>query len=520
MYQRNLFYTCLIILFFSIPVWVDLYSKRLMEPKLSGNAGTDAVVIKFWQYWAGEEKEALAKLIQKFNQEKHGFTVEMQSISLPRKKVMMAITANVPPDLVLLDGDMVMDFALRNALLPLEKISAKGGTVVERASSRLKNQGKTDLAELYKDTTQIISPNYLEMLFIKGSQVALPVMPTAEALHINKTLLNKYNLRSPESLEDLIYVSDSIIKKSNFNEFGWLPTWPIWSGRFIVTAFGGKWAEKQDGTARKRASSRLRRTNDRSVLAVHEDHEDDENAEIGVCEQSHDYKITANTPENIKAWEWVLENFIKKIPQEKLQGFIEGNISYQSPDNPFYAGQVVLETSGVWEYGFTKKFSPKYQIEVKAFPSFNSQGINSQSTAPRLNRANNYAAPTEIAVDALAIPKGAKNPDKALYFMLWLLKKENINYLALSQSKFPPLKLSESEKREFIKKHPNPYIEVFMDLAESSNAVYFPHLSFSKEYKREIKKAFDKVLRLEMSPKEALDDLQKRMLIVQRRSVY
>ena len=469
MYQRNLFYTCLIILFFSIPLWVDLYSKRLMEPKLSGNAGTDAVVIKFWQYWAGEEKEALAKLIQKFNQEKHGFTVEMQSISLPRKKVMMAITANVPPDLVLLDGDMVMDFALRSALVPLEKILVEDGTIAKSANLRLRNQGETNLAEFYKNITKIILPNYLEMLFIKGSQVALPIMPAVEALHINKTLLNKYNLKSPESLEELIYISDSIIKKSNFNEFGWLPTWPIWSGRFIVTVFGGKWAE---------------------------------NAEIGVCKQSHDYKITANTPENIKAWEWVLDNFIKKIPQEKLQGFIEGNISYQSPDNPFYAGQVALETSGVWEYGFAKKFSPNYQVEVKAFPSFNSQ------------------APTEIAVDALAIPKGAKNPDKALYFMLWLLKKENINYLALSQSKFPPLKLSESEKREFIKKHPNPYIEVFMDLAESSNAVYFPHLSFSKEYKREIKKAFDKVLRLEMSPKGALDDLQRRMLLAQRRSVY
>jgi organic radical activating enzyme len=40
------------------------------------------------------------------------------------------------------------------------------------------------------------------------------------------------------------------------------------------------------GTAFERASSRLRRTNDRSVLNVHEDHEDDENAEIGVEEQS------------------------------------------------------------------------------------------------------------------------------------------------------------------------------------------------------------------------------------------
>ena len=37
-----------------------------------------------------------------------------------------------------------------------------------------------------------------------------------------------------------------------------------------------------NGTVAKRTSSRLRRTNDRSVLVVHEDHEDDENAGIGV----------------------------------------------------------------------------------------------------------------------------------------------------------------------------------------------------------------------------------------------
>ena len=43
-----------------------------------------------------------------------------------------------------------------------------------------------------------------------------------------------------------------------------------------------------EGTAHKRTSSRLRRTNDRSVLRVHEDHEDDENAEIEDCEQSLD----------------------------------------------------------------------------------------------------------------------------------------------------------------------------------------------------------------------------------------
>ena len=52
---------------------------------------------------------------------------------------------------------------------------------------------------------------------------------------------------------------------------------------FILSASS---VRKLKGTARKRTSSRLRRTNDRSVLRVHEDHEDDENAEIEDCEQS------------------------------------------------------------------------------------------------------------------------------------------------------------------------------------------------------------------------------------------
>ena len=43
---------------------------------------------------------------------------------------------------------------------------------------------------------------------------------------------------------------------------------------------------QSQGTACKRTSSRLRRTNDRNVSSIHEDHEDDENAEIEVCEQS------------------------------------------------------------------------------------------------------------------------------------------------------------------------------------------------------------------------------------------
>jgi cytidyltransferase-like protein len=50
-------------------------------------------------------------------------------------------------------------------------------------------------------------------------------------------------------------------------------------------------------TAAQRAVSRLRRTNDRSVLGVHEDHEDNENAENGVVQRSQELNFKLNLME-------------------------------------------------------------------------------------------------------------------------------------------------------------------------------------------------------------------------------
>jgi anthranilate/para-aminobenzoate synthase component I len=49
-----------------------------------------------------------------------------------------------------------------------------------------------------------------------------------------------------------------------------------------------------DRRVAERTSSRLRRTNDRNVLGVHEDHEDDKNAEIGVRQHAYDWVIESS----------------------------------------------------------------------------------------------------------------------------------------------------------------------------------------------------------------------------------
>lgn len=415
----------LIAIFIAVPFYLELQNK---EDKKLEKAKSEVPVIDFWQYWSGSEKEPLQKLVDKFNEEDHGFKVNMLSISMPRKKILMSIVGKVPPDLVHLDGDMVTDFATRNALTSLNSLDFDAGEFLGG-----------------------LIPVYSQMLNIHGQQWALPLMPTCEAMHVNKNLLSKHHLAKPKTFADLVNVFESVTDFQSFKEIGWLPTWPPWTGKFIPVVFGGKWAQ---------------------------------------LDESGELVITANSSENIKAWTWVQENFASKIPKEKLAAFTEGFQAYQSPDNPFYSGKIAIENNGVWEKHLASKFATKLDIEIAPFPS------------------DDYPLATLVTVDAMAIPRGAKHPQLALKFMLWLLKQENVEELAIAQHKFTPLK---KVSNGFIANHPNQYVQTFIDLANSPNAVYFPQVSFVEKYQREIQKAYNKVVRMELSAKEALDELQSNM---------
>jgi glycyl-tRNA synthetase beta chain len=90
------------------------------------------------------------------------------------------------------------------------------------------------------------------------------------AIHHKNPAINKAVINTDKPLQNL-YNRHRVIHFMN---------------EFVENTEIGVCEQSNYGTARKRASSRLRRTNDRNVLGVHEDHEDNENAEIGVCEQS------------------------------------------------------------------------------------------------------------------------------------------------------------------------------------------------------------------------------------------
>ena len=302
-------------------------------------------------------------------------------------------------------------------------------------------------------TEKLFIPVFWKMLNLYGHTWALPTTPTSSALHWNKNLFKEAGLNPespPKTLRELEEYSERLTKKTKDGkivQIGFLPSWPMWSFSFYPSLFSGSWGDSELG------------------------------------------KITANNPKNIQAWEWA-QSFTRKLGAENIQTFQEEFGNYQGPNNPFYTGMIAIEVNGVWEGNFISYFAPQIKWGIAPVPTIDGK------------------LATVVNTDCILIPKGSKHPKEAFEFIKWLMEPKNLEELCILQKKFSPLLYSDRE--EFIKKHPNPYIKVFIDLAKSNGAQYFPQITSYQLYARELKREFESVMRLKKEPKEALDEVQKK----------
>ena len=311
-----------------------------------------------------------------------------------------------------------------------------------------------DYCKEYMISENLFLGAFWKMLNLNGHTWALPTTPTATALYWNKNLFKEAGLNpdiAPKTLKELEIFSDKLTKKDNdgrITQAGFLPSWPSWAFGFYGVIFGGKWGDPEGR------------------------------------------RVTADDPLNIEAWEWA-QDFVKKLGSKNVQTFQEEFGNYQGPNNPFYTQMIALEINGVWEGNFIPRFAPQIKWGVAPMPTKSGQLI------------------TIVDTDCILIPKGSKHPKEAFEFIAWLLKPENLEELCTLQGKFSPLLYSDRE--DFIKKHPHPYIKVFIDLAKSPHAQFFPQAPFYEMYRRELKRAFESVIRLNKDPKEALDEVQAKI---------
>ncbi len=389
------------------------------------------VRITYWEKWTGFEGDAMRAVVDEFNRSQDEIFVELLTVSGIQDKTLLATSGGNPPDVAGLFGPNVAQYADNMAVMPLTEFCKEAGI------------GPEDYI-----------PCYWDIGFYKGEVYSLPTTPASTALHYNRALLKAAGLdpdRPPKTIEELDAYAEKLTKRngSRIEVSGFLPNEPGWWNWSWGYFFGGTLLEGDT--------------------------------------------ITANSPENIRAYEWI-QSYTKKFGAGDIQAFRSGFGNFSSPQNPFMSQKVAMVLQGVWMYNFISQFAPELDWAAAPFPH--------PADRPDL------AEPTLVDLDVLVIPVGAKHPKEAFEFIKFVQSQKGMELLCMGQRKHSPLR---EVSPGFYEKHPNPYIRLFTELAYSKNAIPAPKIGIWPEYQAELNSAFDEVYLMRKTPKEALDYVQARM---------
>ena len=379
-------------------------------------------------------------VVDDFNASQDRIHVDFTSISQIDRKLMLATAGGVPPDVAGVYYRMLPAYSENNALMPLDRMAA--------ASHITRDQ--------YIDI-------FWRLCTHRGHLWALPSTPASVGLIWNKKLFRAAGLdpeRPPRSIAELEQFNEKLTTRGpdgNLKTMGFLPQLPGWWDPLWGCWFGASLWNGRDA-------------------------------------------ITANSPENIAAYQW-LESYPKRFGARGLLAFRDGFGNLSSPQNPFYAGRVAMSMDGVWVYNFIRNYAPPgFEWGVAPFPS---------AYPDRLKDV------TIVELDALVIPAGSKHPKEAFEFIKYVNSQKPMEKLCLGQLKFSPLRRC---SEGFLKNHPNPHIAEFIELAKSPNARSVPPLATWTEYSNDMVNAMSRILSGKVSAAVALDDVQKRQQQIFERS--
>lgn len=389
--------------------------------------------ITYWEKWTGFEGEACRAVVDAFNARQDRIWVDLLAVSRVDQKMLLATAGGNPPDVAGLWDFNVDVFAGYNALKPLDELCAASG-----------------LGPDY------YLPAYWELCLVGGTVYALPTTPASAGLHYNKKHFREAGLdpeKPPRTLEELDEFSKKLTIKGQdgrYERMGFMPSEPGWWNWGWGYFFGGELWNGSD-------------------------------------------RITARTPENIRAFQWV-KSYADDYGTRDLQLFQSGFGNFSSPQNAFIDEKVSMEIQGVWMYNYIDKYNPKLEWGAAPFPY----------PADRPDLANR----TPVGLDVLVIPAGAKHPDEAWEFIQYVQSQEGMEMLCLGQRKHSPLA---EVSDEFYRLHPHPYIKLFYDLARSGNTFKAPKTVIWKAYQDEMKNAFERIWTEDWEPEKALADVDRRM---------
>jgi ABC-type glycerol-3-phosphate transport system substrate-binding protein len=291
---------------FFIPGLISLSLVALLGTELRSHPAEDKAKthISVWVGWSGFEYDAFQSVVNDYNRSQNKIFVDLLSVTGNSTKTLISTSAGIPPEISLLSGAEIPQFADAGAIEVLDDTCKQRGWTEDK-----------------------YVPGYWDVLQYQGHTMAVPATPSTVALHYNTSILKEAGYdKPPETIEEMDQMVDKITKVENgkVKLAGFLPAEPGWWTWAWGPYFGGQlW----DGKA----------------------------------------KITMNTPENLRAMKWV-ESFSKRFGPAQIQSYKSGFGVFASPENAFLADKVAMEIQGVWMYNFIQKYNPKLKWMAAPFP--------------------------------------------------------------------------------------------------------------------------------------------------------
>jgi len=424
------------------------------------------VIVDYWEKWTGTEGAQMKQIVDDFNntagREKNIF-VRFVSTADIEQKTLVATAGGVPPDIAgLYDGNLDQ-YAAMGALMPLDDLAAHADPPI---------------------TAQTYKPIYWEGCHYKNHLYALISTPADVALHYNVKLMreNAVALRAagldpdhpPRSIDELDQYSLALEHRNaqgNLDRAGYLPTVPGWYTNQTFFWFGASiWDAGRE-------------------------------------------KFTLTDPAVLKAFDWV-QSYSRRLGAKTITDFKSGLGGFDTPQNEFMAGQVVMEQQGPWMANFIYNQLPAMdglkpgEIDDPSQPLAKRRARMDWAVAPFPSADPALHEVTYCAFDTLVIPVGARHPKEAFDFIAYINRQDVMEKLCNLHSKNSPLaKVSDA----FLNHSKNPYIDVFEKLARSPNARILPQVPIWTEVDDELTNAIDRIALLKATPLEALTQAQERL---------
>jgi ABC-type glycerol-3-phosphate transport system substrate-binding protein len=515
-------------------VWILIFGRR---PKVE-NTGA-RVHIQYWEKWTGLEGQQMKQIVDEFNDtvgKEKGIWVDYVSMSQIDRKTLISTAAGVPPDVAGLWDSQVLQFASMNALEPLDNYARQYGMTRDK----------------YK-------PVYYDSCEYRGTLYAIPSTVWCVAMLWNKAIFQDRaaEIRAagldpdqpPKTIEELDKYAAAIDtwagkgSDRHLVRTGFIPLEPgtatnlmgYWFGAAIADPTGTKlllnspemintynWIRGYSERLGKEQLAEFRSGFSAGAVGLFDTPQNPflvgwnaieaQGPWISAFIEKYDpafdrWHVPADQLEREKNFAQIHEGMTLQEVENILGPGDSASNGFAEPPTVASGEQLLHWAAGIKDIYITFADGKVTSSIAKLLPAKMRQKYCQWGAAPFPSAVPGLNDVTYAGMDVWVIPSTSMHKKESFEFIAFASRQAEIEKLASLHCNLSPLKDETSQYKE---NHPNPYVDVYEELAASPNARGLPRIVNWPQIADELTQAAERSSLLQGSTVDILNEIQTR----------